>query len=155
MGHLGGAAKCEISKELLSFLHGKRDAAAVESKIILSFIGNAQAQKVRHWRLDLRPNRASKTHTTTIQYQKTMSVVPNFHMTPYCPNFTEEMVFVQFQLELLNFFRAFLHGSGNRFHSFPSLVMEKSDRKFNSFSITLFHHSFPSLFSITLFHHCC
>ena len=42
MGHLGGAAKCEISKELLSFLHGKRDAAAVESKIILSFIGNAR-----------------------------------------------------------------------------------------------------------------
>ena len=38
--------QCEISKELLSFLHGKRDAAAVESKIILSFIGHAQ--KVRH-----------------------------------------------------------------------------------------------------------
>ena len=74
----------------------------------------------------------------------------NFH-----GSFESQRPFVQFQLELLNFFRAFLHGSGNRFHSFPSLVMEKSDRKFNSFSITLFHHSFPSLFSITLFHHCC
>ena len=38
-------------------------------------------------------------------------------------------IFVQFQTELLNFFRVFPHGSGNSFHSFPSLVMEKSDGK--------------------------